>query len=545
MSSSRLWATEVSEHIASQDKSGADVNTLWETFRNQLSEATEKYIPSALCSSRPRLPWLSNQLLRLTKKKRRLYNQARRTRNWSNFKHIQKECKRAFRKAETEFLNNIITKGLEKNNTKPFWKYIKSKKQDNIGVAPLKANGKLVNDSTGKANILAEQFKSVFTKSSTTQSSSLYQYPVIKNLNITEKGVEKLLRNMNPAKAAGPDNIHSRVLKECSTQLAEGLTRIFQKSVNTGTLPDDWLTANVAPIFKKGDKHLAENYRPVSLTSVTSKVLEHIICSHLMEHLDKHHILTHLNHGFRRGFSCETQLVTTLHDLCQSFEKNVQTDIAILDFSKAFDTVPHPKLEKLESYGIRGSLYQWFTAFLTQRSMKVVVDGKSSDQVSVESGVPQGTVLGPLLFLCHINDLPASVSSQVRFFADDCLLYREIRTQADHIALQEDLEKLEVWAKEWGMKFNAKKCYIMSVRHKLPFFYQLGKHIQQRVAAQPCLGVEISENLSWSAHVDKIAKKANASLGMLRRNLRFCPEACRKTASTSLVKSLLEYSSTV
>ena len=106
-------------------------------------------------------------------------------------------------------------------------------------------------------------------------------------------------------------------------QLAEGQTRIYQKSVNTGTLPDDWLTANVAPIFKKGDKHLEENYRPVSLTSVTSKVLEHIICSHLMEHLDKHHILTHLNHGFRRGFSCETQLVTTLHDLCQSFEKNV------------------------------------------------------------------------------------------------------------------------------------------------------------------------------------------------------------------------------
>ena len=130
--------------------------------------------------------------------------------------------------------------------------------------------------------------------------------------------------------------------------------------------------------------------------------------------------------------------------------------------------------------------------------MKVAVDGKSSDQVRVESGVPQGTVLGPLLFLCHINYLPASVSLQVRLFADDCLLYPEIRTQADHIALQEDLEKLEAWAKEWGMKFNAKKCYIMSVRHKSPFFYQLGKHILQRGAAQPFL--------EW---------KANASLGML------------------------------
>ena len=159
---------------------------------------------------------------------------------------------------------------------------------------------------------------------------------------------------------------------------------------------------------------------------------------------------------------------------------------------------------------------------------------------------PQRTVLGPLLFLCHIKDLPAYVSSQVRLLADDCLLYREIRTQAGHAALQEDLKKLEAWAKEWGMEFNAKKCCcIMSVRHKSPFFHQLDKQILQRVAAQPYLGVEISENLSWSVHMDKIAKKANASLGMLRRNLRFCPETCRKTAYTSLVRSLLQYSSIV
>ena len=163
----------------------------------------------------------------------------------------------------------------------------------------------------------------------------------IPNLIIQCSGVEKLLQNINIAKASGPDGIPNRILKECSHQIAPGLTVMYQKSVDTGSLPTDWLNANISCLFKKGDKHSTENYRPVSLTSVPCKILEHIMCKHLLKHLEKNKILTSLNHGFRSGYSCESQLTVTLHDLFKSHDSGIQTDIAILDFSKAFDTVPH------------------------------------------------------------------------------------------------------------------------------------------------------------------------------------------------------------
>jgi len=160
--------------------------------------------------------------------------------------------------------------------------------------------------------------------------------------------------------------------------------------------------------------------------------------------------------------------------------------MAILDFSKAFDTVPHKKLlHKLDQYGIRGPVHRWLTNFLTKRKMRVTLEGESSQQVTVDSGVPQGTVLGPILFLCHIYDLPNAVKSSVRLFADDCLLYREINSQNDHNKLQKDLENLEKWAENWGMRFNATKCYIMSIKKKTHKLYQLGGHILEQVDSNP------------------------------------------------------------
>jgi hypothetical protein len=278
----------------------------------------------------------------------------------------------------------------------------------------------------------------------------------------------KQLKNINTSKAIGPDTIPSIFLKNCANELVDGLSDIFQYSLNHGELPNDWRDANVSPVFKKGDRHLVENYKPVSLTSVTSKILEHIICSHLLKHFEKYQILSSLNHGFRSAYSTETQLIVTMHDLLSTFDKKQQVDVAILDFSKAFDTVPHDLLLlKMANYGVNGSLLQRLSSFLKHRSMNVVVDGTHSRSVHVESGVPQGTVLGPLMFLCHINDLPLSVKSYVRLFADDCLLYRTIHTMQDHIDLQSDLHQLEIWAETWGMKFNAKKCYILSIKSRL------------------------------------------------------------------------------
>jgi hypothetical protein len=536
----------LSGKIASLVTQGANVNTLWETFKTDLTKAADEFIPSSQRTHRFKLPWINGNLRRLLNRKKRLYRQAKKSGDWKNYRFIQKECKRSFRKAEWDFLNSVIVNGLQENDSKPFWKYIKSKKQDNIGVAPLKHNNQLCSDSKGKADILLQQFKSVFSTSTSPSKVPLPRYPTIKDLHIRQEGVEKLLKSIQVGKAPGPDSIPNRLLKECASELAEGLTCIFRKSINSGELPNDWTKANVAPVFKKGDRHLGGNYRPVSLTSVSCKLLEHIIYCHLMSHLKQYGILTDLNHGFRAGFSCETQLAVTAHDLCLNFEKGIQTDVAILDFSKAFDTVPHTKLlDKLHSYGIQGHLHDWLRFFLTQRQMRVVVEGQFSDEAAVKSGVPQGTVLGPLLFLCHINDLPKSVKSQVRLFADDCLLYRQIRKRDDHVTLQKDLDNLEQWAHNWGMKFNASKCYILSIQQKSSQFYQLSGQILQQVQSNPYLGVVFNENLKWSEHIAEVAKKANSILGLLRRNLRFCPQNCRRTAYISLVRSKLEYADVI
>ena len=238
-----------------------------------------------------------------------------------------------------------------------------------------------------------------------------------------------------------------------------------------------------------------------------------------------------------------------MHDIMKSFDAKKQTDLVILDFSKAFGTVPHKTLlHKLNNYGIDRKINKWIEKFLTQRQQRVIVEGESSSSCSVESGVPQGTVLGPLLFLYHINDLPLCVRSQVRLFADDCLLYRSVKTQQDQQQLQTDLHSVERWATKWGMRFNVTKCYIMSIhrsRNPLTTHYILNNHILEHVQENPYLGVIISENLKWSTYINKICNKANSTLGFIRRNLKHCNRKFKETAYISLVRSLFDYSSTV
>ena len=274
-----------------------------------------------------------------------------------------------------------------------------------------------------KAHILNEQFQSVFTKEddSCPQLEGASHLP-IPTLDISVEGVRKLLSELRVNKASGPDNIiPNRVLRELADELAPALHLVFTQSLSSNQLPSDWRNANISPIFKKGDRHVASNYRPVSLTSVCCKMLEHIVVKH--NHLDNHGILNKRQHGFRRKHSTESQLLITLHDLTSLW------DHVILDFSKAFDTVPHNKLlTKLSHYGIHGDIHKWISCFLKERKQQVVVDGTVSHSVKVESGVPQSTVMGPLLFLLYINDLLQHVTSEVRLFADDCLLYRAVRT---------------------------------------------------------------------------------------------------------------------
>ncbi len=260
------------------------------------------------------------------------------------------------------------------------------------------------------------------------------------------EGVHKLLRNLKPHKAQGPDEINARILKDMADQIAPILTTLFDKSLKTGETPQDWKKANVTPIYKKGDRNDPANYRPVSLTCISCKVMEHIISSQVMHHLEDNSILYHWQHGFRAMRSCETQLITLVQDLAQNMAspKYKQTDIIITDFSKAFDKVPHKRLlYKLQYYGIKGQTLKWIEAFLSTRTQQVVLPGAQSRSAPVESGVPQGSVLGPILFLIYVNDLPELMTSGVRLFADDCIIYRTVKSARDAHDLQNYLKILE------------------------------------------------------------------------------------------------------
>ena len=203
----------------------------------------------------------------------------------------------------------------------------------------------------------------------------------------------------------------------------------MKKSLLTGKLPTEWVTANVMPVFKKGDKSLAAHYIHISLTCILCKVLEHILASNIVKHLDTQGIMYDLQHGFIENRSCETQLVMMIDDLARNASAGKQTDVILLYFSKAFDKVNHSKLLwKLHQYGIRGKVLSWIQAFLGNRYQRVVIDGEELDSIPVNSGVPQGLVLGPIFFLVYIPD---EICSQVRLFADDTALYLTIKGGED------------------------------------------------------------------------------------------------------------------
>ena len=251
------------------------------------------------------MPWLTRAIKQLCNKKQRLYNKARKShspRDWESFKSCQRKCVAALKSARLDYINNILRVSLETSNSKPFWKYIKSQKQERCGVSPLKGNHELRTDSSDKACILNKQFSSVFTSDDQNGDTVLEgpSIPLLPKLTITVKGVINLLQQIDPTKAGGPDNVPCRILKELANELAPILTFIFSRSLAESSIPDIWKSAHVAPIFKKGSTSAAENYRPVSLTCIPCKILEHILCSHIRKHLENHGALSPLNHGFRK-----------------------------------------------------------------------------------------------------------------------------------------------------------------------------------------------------------------------------------------------------
>ena len=268
-----------------------------------------------------------------------------------------------------------------------------------------------------------------------------------------------------------------------------------------------------------------------------------------MSHFDRANILSDSQHGFRKYRSCETQLIQTIHDIAKSVNDKEQIDSILLDFSKAFDKVGHRKLIlKLKHYGINGDILNWISDFLHDRTQRVVVRGTSSKHSAVISGVPQGTVLGPLLFLAYINDMPLEADSKLALFADDSYLYRKIMSPKDAEQLQKDLNKLVVWEQKWSMEFHPEKCKLLRITNKRKIIdtcYQIHGQEIEKVDKAKYLGLTLQKDLLWNTHISNICAKANNTRFFLQRNLVKSNPEMRLKCFKIFIRPTLEHASTV
>ena len=345
------------------------IDDIWSNFK-RIVATPMLLVPTKLTSTRFSQPWVTRTCKQHIRRKQRAYNRAKRTRSqndWNIFKTLTKESRKECKRAYNNYTRDCIYPDL-KNNPKRFFFFIKSRKCENIGVSSLRDNkGKVHTDDKGKANILNTQFTSVFSNDDAiTPTMTSTRSRCMPEIKITINGVKKLPEKINPHKAWGPDMLSAKFLKEVATEISPALTLLFNVSILQSIIPTDWKEAFINPTYKKGknNRGIADNYRPISLTSVTCKLLEHIIHSNIIKHLEANTILSDKQHGFRKRRGCETQLVMVVNDFAKKLNNSQQVDTILLAFSKAFDKVNHRKLLiKMDHYGIRGKLLDWMNDF--------------------------------------------------------------------------------------------------------------------------------------------------------------------------------------
>ena len=294
---------------------------------------------------------------------------------------------------------------------------------------------------------------------------------------------------------------------------------------------------------KGADRHDAKNYRPITITSLLCRLLEKILKQKICQHFTENNTIPSEQHGFMKNKSCLTNLLETLEDITKWQDMGIPVDEIYLDFSKAFDKVPHQRLiYKLEKLGITGSLLTWIESFLFQRKQRVKIKGSLSEESHVKSGVPQGSVLGPLLFIAYINDLPLLVNSPTKVFADDTKMYKEIESISDADSFQADIDSLVKWCQEWGMKFNISKCYIMHYgKNNNNYLYHIQGHLLATCSTYKDLGVIVSNDLKPAEQIAKCVAKANQMVGMIRRTFSYIDKEIFLRTYKVFVRPILEY----
>ena len=532
----------------------SNVNEMWSRWSDVVSSAVENSVPKVTLVNSEEPPWFDGEVRHSLNRKKTAHRKAKRTNtdlSWTQYRLIRNSTKSLIRSKYNHYINSLAVSC--KNNPKRFWSYFKQKTSSKSTPTSVRNDTIETDNPTTKARIFNEYFVSVFNTSTldpppTTPSAHV---PTVPDPVFNIENIAQVLTQLNPNKACAPDDISPVILKKFTHLLSPSLTVLFNASIVTHTVPSDWKKSNIVPVFKKGDKQSVNNYRPISLLCTVSKVLERCIFNHLYPFVDD--LLHPLQHGFIKGRSCVTQLLKVYHSIGSVLDKGGQIDIVFLDFSKAFDCISHDLLlYKLKHfYGLDGSLLMWIQNYLTDRSQRVLIDGKCSDWLPVTSGVPQGSILGPLLFLLFINDLPSIASNcTTALFADDSKCFREINDFNDCILLQNDLDRMFEWSQSWNMNFNPMKCKVLTITRrcqKLCFNYSLDGTSLEHVGTFTDLGVVVDEKLSFNSHIEQLITKCNKMCGFIKRSLGFTAPSHVKFRLylLTLCLSLLDYCSQV
>ena len=553
---------ELDSHCWEQLFYGLDTEICYNIFLEIVNESVARWVPFKRAPGECK--WLKDPPRAMKRKKARLWriflhkrdqlgrNHQDTLEAWDIYRAINRQYNYYTintQKSYEERLADIIPEA-----PKALHGYLRERKKGCPSVGPLKnQGGNLVGHPQEMANILVGAFASVYVENlpsnpSIHQTSSSQMNDIV--IGVDE--VLKVLSNLDPSSALGPDGMHNTLLKRCAQSLVAPLVIIISKSLATSVIPAQWKTSQVVPIFKKGRKSEALNYRPVHLSSCVCKVAERVLARHMMMYLEQNNLLRHEQFGFRSGRSTDDQLLLTYGHIVKQVDSGNMVDVIFLDFSKAFDVVNHDILvAKLRDLGFGDQLVSWIREFLTSRYMYVGLGAAKSRSVAVKSGVPQGSVLGPLLFLIYVNWIAIDLNCKYYAFADDfklLLSYSRSNPRTSQASLQHDLNKLHERSVSWNLKLNRDKCVVMrfgsrGITTEESGGYTLdGAHLQ-KVTLYKDLGVWIEPSLRFHKHLQVITGRANALVSQMLRGTLCRSKNFMLTVFVAHVRPILEYCS--